>query len=64
MPEPVWIHLMALLYFTRVSTCVTIAEAFEHATHDRLTRMLNGHGSGHILLDVALRTLFTVAGAP
>jgi hypothetical protein len=53
---------MALLYFTRVSTCVTIAEAFEPATHDRLTRMLNGRWAGQILLDVALRTLFTVAG--
>jgi hypothetical protein len=62
MPEPVWIYLMALLYFTRVSTCVTIAEAFEPATHDRLTRMLNGRWAGQILLDVALRTLFTVAG--
>ena len=62
MPEPLWIYLMALLYFTRVSTCVTIAEAFKHTTHDCLTRMLNGRWSGHILLDVALRTLFTVAG--
>ena len=62
MPEPLWIYLMALLYFTRVSTCVTIAEAFEHASHDRLTRMLNGRWSGQTLLDVALRTLFTVAG--
>ena len=24
MPEPLWIYLMALLYFTKVSTCSTI----------------------------------------
>ena len=42
MPEPLWIYLMALLYFTRVSTCSTIAEAFADASHDRLTRMLQG----------------------
>jgi Transposase DDE domain len=62
MPEPLWIYLMALLYFTRISTCVTIAEALADASHDRLTRMLTGRWSGQILLDVALRTLFTVAG--
>jgi putative transposase len=62
MPEPLWIYLMALLYFTRVSTCSTIAEIFPEASHDCLTRMLNGRWSGQILLDVALRTLFTVAG--
>jgi hypothetical protein len=62
MPEPLWIYLMALLYFPRVSTCVTIAEAFAHTTHDRLTRMLNGRWSGQTLLDMALRTLFAVAG--
>jgi hypothetical protein len=62
MPEPLWIYLMALLDFTRVSTCVTIAEAIRDASHDRLTRMLTSRWSGQILLDVALRTLFTVAG--
>lgn len=62
MPEPVWIYLMALLYFTRVSTCTAIAEAFAEVSHDRLTRMLQGNWSGHTLLDLALRTLFTVAG--
>jgi hypothetical protein len=42
MPEPLWIYLMALLYFTKVSTCSSIAEVFTGASHDRLTRMLNG----------------------
>lgn len=62
MPKPLWIYLMALLYFTRVSTCTTIAEAMADASHDRLTRMLHGPWSGQTLLDLALRTLFTVAG--
>jgi hypothetical protein len=53
---------MALLYFTRVSTCATIAEAMADTSHDRLTRMLHGDWSGHTLLDLALRTLFTVVG--
>jgi putative transposase len=62
MPEPVWLYLMALLYFTRISTCATIAKACEQASHDRLTRMLHGAWSGHTLLDTGLRTLFTVMG--
>jgi hypothetical protein len=52
---------MALLYFPRVSTCMSIAEAFAHATHDRLTRLRNGCWSGHRRLAVAWRTLLTVA---
>src|SRR5918999_5045791 len=62
MPEPLWIYLMALLYFTKVSACSTIAEAFAKASHDCLTRMLNGSWSGQTLLDVALRVLFQVVG--
>jgi putative transposase len=62
MPEPLWIYLMALLYFTKVSTCSSIAEVFAEASHDRLTRMLNGGWSGQILLDLALHVLFTVVG--
>jgi putative transposase len=62
MPEPLWIYLMALLYFTRVSTCSTIAEMLAEASHDRLTRMLHGSWSGHTLLDRALRLLFLVTG--
>lgn len=62
MPEPLWIYLMALLYFTNLTTCSAIADAFDSASHDQLTRMLHGSWSGHTLLDRALRTLFTVAG--
>jgi hypothetical protein len=62
MPEPLWIYLMALLYFTKVTTCLAIADAFDSASHDRLTRMLQGTWSGHILFDLALRALFSVAG--
>jgi hypothetical protein len=62
MPEPLWIYLMALLYFTNMTTCSAIADAFDSVSHDRLTRMLQGSWSGHILLDLALRALFTVAG--
>jgi hypothetical protein len=62
MPEPLWIYLMALLHFTKVSTYSTIAEAFAKASHDCLTRMLNGSWSGQTLLDVALRVLFQVVG--
>jgi hypothetical protein len=53
---------MALLYFTRVSTGVTIAEVLADASHDRLTRMLHGTWSGQTRRDLALRTLFAVAG--
>jgi len=53
---------MALLYFTHVTSCAAIADAFDSVSHDRLTRMLQGPWSGHTLLDRALRLLFTVAG--
>jgi hypothetical protein len=53
---------MALLYFTNVTTCSAIADAFDSASHDRLTRMLQGPWSGHTLFDLALRALFSVAG--
>jgi hypothetical protein len=53
---------MALLYFTKLSTCSTIAEAFDSTSHDRITRMLNGAWSGQTLLNLALRALFAVAG--
>jgi len=53
---------MALLYLTNLTTCSAISDAFDSVSHDRLTRMLQGPWSGHILLDLALRTLFTVAG--
>src|ERR671914_1718114 len=62
MPKPLWIYLIALLHFTKVSTCSTIAEIFPKASHDCLTRMLNGDWSGQTLLDWALRLLFRVVG--
>ena len=62
MPEPLWIYLMALLYFTNITTCSAIADAFDSASHDRVTRMLHGSWSGQTLLDLALRMLFAVAG--
>jgi hypothetical protein len=62
MPEPLWIYLMALLYFTNLTTCSAISDAFDSVSHDRLRRMLQGPWSGHTLLHLALRLLFTVAG--
>ena len=62
MPEPLWIYLMALLYFSNVTTCAALADAFDSVAHDRLTRMLQGTWSGHTRLALALRRLFTVAG--
>jgi putative transposase len=62
MPEPLWIYLMALLYFTKITPCSAIADVFDSASHDRLTRMLQGTWSGHTLLNLALGALFTVAG--
>jgi hypothetical protein len=53
---------MALVYFTRVSTCLSIAEVFAKASHDCLTRMLHGNCSGQTLLELALRVLFQVVG--
>jgi putative transposase len=61
MPEPLWIYFMALLYFTNITTCAALADAFDSVSHDQLTRMLNGSWSGHTLLHLALRLLFTVA---
>jgi hypothetical protein len=52
---------IALLYCTRVSTCATMAEAMAEASHDRLTRMLQGDWSGQTLLPLALGALLTVA---
>jgi putative transposase len=62
MPEPLWIYLMALLYFTNFTTCSAISDAFDSTSHDQLTRMLPGPWSGHTRLNLALRLLFPVAG--
>jgi hypothetical protein len=53
---------MALRYFTKVTTCSAIADAFDRVSHDPLTRLLQGTWSGHTRLNLALRALFTVAG--
>jgi hypothetical protein len=53
MPEPLWIYLMALLYFTHITTCSAIAVALDIASHDQLTRMLQGAWSWHRLLTLA-----------
>jgi hypothetical protein len=62
MPEPIWTYLSALLYFPGVSTCLAMAQVFDHPSHDRLTRMLRGPWSGQTLLDLALRALSPVVG--
>jgi hypothetical protein len=62
MPEPIWTYLTALLYFPGVSTCLAMAQAFDHPSHDRLTRMLRGPWSGQTRLDLALRALFPGVG--
>ena len=53
---------MAWRYFTHMTTCAAIADAFDSASHDRLPRMLQGPWSGHRRLDLALRALCSVAG--
>ena len=62
MPEPLWVYLMALLYFTNITTCVAIADAFDSVSHAQLTRMLQGPWAGQTLFNLALRILFTIAG--
>jgi hypothetical protein len=61
MPTRVWLSRTALLYDRTSSRCVALAEALETVSHDRLTRMLPGDGSGQRRLECALRTLFTWA---
>jgi hypothetical protein len=53
---------MAVRYFTNITTCAAMSDAFDSASHDQLTRMLQGTWSGHTLLNLALRLLFPVAG--
>ena len=42
MPEPLWIYLGAVLYFTNIVTCSAIADAVDRVSHDRLTCLLQG----------------------
>jgi hypothetical protein len=57
MPTLVWLYLTALLYDRTSSSCVTLAEALETVSHDRLTRMLQADWSGQRLLESAFHTL-------
>jgi Transposase DDE domain len=58
MPTLVWLYLTAVLYDRSSARGVALAEALETVSHDRLTRMLQGHWPGHTLLERALHTLF------
>jgi hypothetical protein len=58
MPKRVWLYLTALLYYRTSVSCMALAEAFQTVSHDGLTRMLQAQWSGHILLELAWRTLF------
>jgi putative transposase len=60
MPALIWLYLTALLYYRTSASCVALAEALETVSHDRLTRMLQADWSGHILLDLAVRSLFVL----
>jgi Transposase DDE domain len=62
MLAPIWPSLAALLYFAEVCTCFVNAQALETPSDDRLIRMLKRRWSGHTLLELALRALFTVVG--
>jgi len=53
MPEPLWIDLMALRYFTHITTCSALSDAFDSASHDQVTRLLQGAWSGHTRLNLA-----------
>ena len=58
MPTLVWLYLTALRYYGTSANCVALAEALAPVSHDRLTRLLQGDGSGQRLLELAWRTLF------
>ena len=51
---------MALLYFTNITTGSAMADALDSTSQDRFTRLLQGTGSGHTLLNLVLRALFTI----
>ncbi len=57
MPEPLWLSLMALRYFTNITTCSAMADALDSASHEHWTRLRQGAWSGPILLHLALRAL-------
>jgi putative transposase len=57
-PTLVWLYLTAFLYSRTSANWVALAEALATVSHDRLTRLLQGDGSGQRLLELACRTLF------
>jgi hypothetical protein len=57
MPELLGLYLTAWLYDRTSASGVALAEALQTVSHDRLTRRLQGDGSGHTLLELAGRTL-------
>jgi hypothetical protein len=57
-----WPYLTALRYFPGIASCLAMAQALDHASHARLTRLLQGQWSGQTRLDLALRALFPVVG--
>jgi DDE superfamily endonuclease len=58
MPTLVWLYLTALLYYRTSASCGALAEALETVSHDRLTRLLQGHWSEQTLLERAFHPLF------
>ena len=40
MPEPLWIYLMALLYFTNITTCSAISDTFDLAYGSRKSTLV------------------------
>lgn len=58
MPALLWHYLTALLYYRTSGSCLSLAEALETVSHDRLTRLLQGNWSGQTLLELTFRTLF------
>jgi len=59
MPMIVWIYLTVLLYYSRVTSCRAMAEAYGKVSHDSLTRMLTGDWDGQKLLNQTVPALFT-----
>jgi len=58
MPTLACRYLTTLLYYRTSANCMVLAEVLESVSHDRLTRMLQGHWSGQTLLESACRRLF------
>jgi hypothetical protein len=59
MPTLVWLDLTALLDDCTAASCVALAEMLPTVSHARLTSVLRADWSGHTLLELAWRTLFT-----